>query len=70
MDAVPIPWSGSAREVSGGWEVAAVLPPCPHIATVSLMERLSIAGGGYSSLKRTAGSSLWDRAVRTLSNFS
>lgn len=26
--------------------------------------------GGYSSLKRTAGSSLWDRAVRTLSNFS
>lgn len=28
------------------------------------------ARGGYSSLKRTAGSSLWDRAVRTLSNFS
>lgn len=28
------------------------------------------AWGGYSSLKRTAGSSLWDRAVRTLSNFS
>lgn len=26
--------------------------------------------GGYSSLKRTAGSSLCDRAVRTLSNFS
>lgn len=26
--------------------------------------------GGHSSLERTAGSSLWDRAVRTLSNFS
>lgn len=25
---------------------------------------------GHSSLERTAGSSLWDRAVRTLSNFS
>lgn len=28
------------------------------------------AHGGHSSLERTAGSSLWDRAVRTLSNFS
>lgn len=26
--------------------------------------------GGHSSLERTEGSSLWDRAVRTLSNFS
>lgn len=26
--------------------------------------------GGHSSLERTAGSNLWDRAVRTFSNFS
>lgn len=52
----------------GSWWLWSSL--CPQIANPSLMRRGSAVRVGYSSLKRTAGSSLWDRAVRTLSNFS
>lgn len=53
--------------MGGAWSV-----PLPHSPWWDAGWELGVSRvwGVYSSLKRTAGSSLWDRAVRTLSNFS